>query len=400
MTKLTFFLALITLWVSCIQPKSAEKTIKDTPVNIMAYYVAKKGYEPETLSLEKLTHIIFSFSVVIDGEMKFRNEKSGELLERLVAQKEKYPHLKVMIACGGWGADGFSDAAFSEENRQKFVKSSIAFIKKYKLDGMDMDWEYPGISGAGTKARPDVDRENFTAIMKLLREELDKLDRPQVLTFASAGWERYYNFVDLDEVMKYADYMNIMTYDQVGATNPTTAHHTAFGNVEFEDIAATPYGEQMNRYRERMESRGIKVKPRSVESIVDYVIEKGVDPKQLVIGGAFYGRAWKGVEPENNGLYQKNGGSHIGWSAYSQIRKEYENKNGFTRYWDEFAQAPYLFNPTDSIWISYDDTLSVKVKTRYTIEKQLGGIMFWELSNDTKEENSLLDAIFKEAVSE
>lgn len=394
------FLLIALIASSCGSNTFKEKSITDSPVNIMAYYVAKDGYEPETLALEKLTHIIFSFSVVIDGEMQFRNEKSGGLLERLVAQKAKHPNLKVMIACGGWGADGFSDAALSEESRQAFVKSSIAFIEKYQLDGMDMDWEYPGISGAGTKARAEVDKANFTAIMKLLREELDKLDRPQTLTFASAGWERYYNFVDLDEVMKYANYMNVMTYDQVGATNPTTAHHTAFGNVEFEDIANTPYGDMMNEYREMMESRGMKVKPRSVESIVDYCIELGVDPKQLVVGAAFYGRAWKGVHPENNGLYQKNGGPHIGWSTYNQIRKEFEGKNGFTRHWDELAKAPYLFNPTDSIFISYDDTMSVKVKTRYTIEKQLGGIMFWELSNDTKEEHSLLDAIFEEAVSE
>lgn len=398
MNKLSFVVILLIFCCSCTNKTPINKTINHSPVNIMAYYVAKKGYEPEFLKLEKLTHIIFSFSVVVDGKMQFPNEKSGELLKRLVKQKEKYPHLKVMIACGGWGADGFSDAAFSEESRHKFVKSSIAFIENYKLDGMDMDWEYPGISGAGTKARADVDKENFTAIMKLLREELDKLERPQTLTFASAGWERYYNFIDLDLVMKYADYMNVMTYDQVGATNPTTAHHTAFGNVEFEDIAQTPYGEMMNGYRERMESRGMKVKPRSVESIVDYVVDLGVNPKQLVIGAAFYGRAWKGVMPENNGLYQQNSGAYIGWSAYHQIREQFENKNGYTRHWDELAQAPYLFNPTDSIFVSFDDTMSVKVKTRYTIEKQLGGIMFWELSNDTKEENSLLDAIFEEAI--
>lgn len=400
MKKRIPFLFLLMFAFSCGFQKSSEKTIKDVPVNIMAYYVAEKNYQPQQLPLDKLSHIIFSFSNVIDGEMQFRHQKAGKKLEQLVAQKQNHPHLKVMIACGGWGADGFSDAALTEESRRKFVKSAVAFIENYKLDGMDMDWEYPGISGAGTKARPDEDKDNFTAIMKLLREELDKLDRPQTLTFASAGWERYYDFVDLNEVLKYADYMNVMTYDQVGANHPCTAHHTAFGKVELEDLADTPLGKMMESRREMLEKRGIKVAPRSVESIIDFCIEKGADPKQLVVGAAFYGRAWKGVHPENNGLYQRNGGSYIGWSAYHQIRKKFEGKNGFTRYWDDLAKAPYLFNPTDSIWISYDDTMSVKIKTRYSIEKQLGGIMFWELGNDTKEENSLLDAIFEEAVGD
>ena len=120
-------------------------------------------------------------------------------------------------------------------------------------------------------------------------------------------------------------------------------------------------------------------------------------PDQIVIGAAFYGRAWKGVTPEQNGLYQRNGGSYIGWSAYHQIREKFEEKNGFIRYWDEVAKAPYLFNSTDSIFVSYDDTASVKLKTKYAIDNNLGGIMFWELGNDTKEDNSLLDAIFEAA---
>ena len=66
-----------------------------------------------------------------------------------------------------------------------------------------------------------------------------------------------------------------------------------------------------------------------------------------------------------------------------------------SRYWDEVAEAPYLYNPTDSIFFSYDDTASVKLKTQYAIEEDLGGIMFWELGNDTKEENSLVDAIYE-----
>lgn len=396
---LAFFLILTSVF-SCGLKDSAKKTITNSSVNIMAYYVPEKEYHPEQLPLDKLTHIIFSFSVVIDGEMKFRNEKSGEKLEQLLSQKQNYPHLKVMIACGGWGADGFSDAALTEESRQKFVKSAIAFIEKYQLDGMDMDWEYPGISGAGTKARPDVDKENFTEIMKLLRQELDQLDRPQTLTFASAGWERYYHFIEMMEVLKYADFMNVMTYDQVGANNPFTAHHTALGNIEIKDISDTPMGEFMEERKEMMEKRGYNWHPRSVERIINYCITEGADPGQLVIGAAFYGRAWKGVHPEQNGMYQKNGGSYIGWSAYHHIRSEFESKNGFTRYWDDVAKAPYLFNPVDSIFVSYDDTMSVKLKTRYAINKQLGGIMFWELGNDTKEENSLVDAIFDEALKD
>ena len=37
-----------------------------------------------------------------------------------------------------------------------------------------------------------------------------------------------------------------------------------------------------------------------------------------------------------------------------------------------------MYNSVDSLFMSYDDTVSVALKTRYAIQKGLGGIMFWQ----------------------
>jgi len=356
---------------------------------VMAYYVAPEDFNVNTLPLDQLTHIIYSFTEVIDGQMKFKNEDYGKHLEEIVAMKSKYPDLKVMIACGGWGGSGgFSDMAKTDSSREVFVQSSMDFVKRYDLDGIDVDWEYPGLRGAGNPYGPE-DTPNFTSLMKELREGLDEIRPGMVLTFAAAGWERYFDYIETTEVMKYADFMNLMTYDLFGGNSPITGHHTALGNIELADVEGTPiHGSMIEREREHLSS---------AENIVDYVLNLGIGPDQLVIGGAFYGRAWKGVDPENNGLYQNNKGVHIGWAGYSGIRANYEGINGFERYWDPVAKAPYLYNASDSIFISYDDTMSVRLKTRYVIDQELGGIMFWQLGNDTKEEDGLLDAIYKEA---
>lgn len=393
------FLLLICVITSCNAP-STEPVDASTKAQysshdpvIMAYYVPERDFQPEKIPVEKLTHIIFSFTKVIDGEMKFQNEEvNGPKLQALVNQKARNPMLKVMIACGGWGADGFSDMALTEESREKFITSAKDFIQKYKLDGMDMDWEYPGISGAGTMARPE-DKDNFTALMKGLREMLDSLETPQTLTFASAGWKRYYDFVDMDEVMKYADYTNVMTYDQVSGNSIYTGHHTPLAEVKSAEIEGTPF--QLHLDSLFKAGRSQDPDPRSAEKIVDFLIKTGVNPHQIVIGSAFYGRVWKGVPPANNGLYQLAKGMHIGWMAYSQIREKYENNPEFERYWDAMAQAPFMYSRQDSLFVSYDDTVSVALKTQYTMEKGLGGIMFWELGNDTKEDGSLLDAIYE-----
>lgn len=376
------------------QSKELSKAETSSPV-IMAYYVAERDYDPEKIPVEKLTHIIYSFTNVVDGEMKFRRpEVAGPKLKALVEQKERNPDLKVMIACGGWGADGFSDMALTAESRAKFIKSAHDFIEQYGLDGMDMDWEYPGISGAGTMARPE-DTKNFTAVMKGLREMLDTFDSHKVLTFASAGWKRYYDFIEMAEVMKYADYTNVMTYDQVSGVSIYTGHHTPLGDVKITDVEGTPFHDHLDSlYRD---GDSLDPDPRSVQKIVDFLIKEGVDPKQIVIGAAFYGRVWKGVPSVNNGLYQLSGGLHQGWKAYRQIRDEYEPNPKFQRYWDDQAKAPYMYNSSDSLFVSYDDTVSVALKTSYAMEKGIGGIMFWELGNDTKEGGSLLDAIYKAA---
>lgn len=382
--------------VACTNQKNSNQRQGNTV--IMAYYVAERNYQPELLPVEKLTHIIYSFTNVIDGEMQFRNpEIAGPKLRALVAQKERNPNLKVMIACGGWGADGFSDMALTVASRTEFIKSAIDFIEEYQLDGMDMDWEYPGISGAGTMAREE-DKENFTALMRGLRQALDQLERPQTLTFASAGWKRYYNHIELQEVMKYVDYMNVMTYDQVSGVSMYTGHHTPLGDVRAGQIEGTP----MHQYlKERYDSgHTLDPHPRSAQKIVGFLIEQGVNPGQIVIGAAFYGRVWKGVPPANNGLYQLSGGISIGWYAYHQIREKLESDTAYVRYWDEQAQAAYMYNATDSLMLSYDDTVSVALKARYAMEKGLGGIMFWELGNDTREKGSLLDAIYKASVSQ
>lgn len=373
-------------------PSEEAKADSDSDFAVMAYYVVNDRFPPDDLPLEQLTHIIYSFSNVVDGEMAFTSPKHDSLMRVLVAQRAKHPDLKVMIACGGWGADGFSDAASTAGTRDTFIQSTIEFLKRYDLDGLDMDWEYPAIPAAGTRARPE-DKENFTLLMKGLREAMDELDRPQTLTFASAGWERYYYNIETVEVMKYADYMNIMTYDQVGGRSPVTGHHTPLGLIEESDLAGLPILDTVAKRRHERPEAEYDWSPRSAQRIVKYVTELGVSPKQLIIGGAFYGRAWKGVPSANNGLYQPNKGVHTGWLDYGAIRSDYENKNGFVRHWDDVALAPYLFNSTDSIFISYDDPESVALKTDYAQEAGLGGLMFWQLSNDTREDGSLLDAI-------
>ena len=384
-TLLISILIIISLY-SC---KTFDNTSNEKGIKVMAYYAPPRGdFTPENLPLDKLTHIIYSFTQVIDNEMKFRNDSSALKLKMLVKQKKKHPHLKVMVACGGWGGSGgFSEMTRSADNRKKFVESTIRFIREFNLDGLDIDWEYPGMEGIGNPNIPE-DKENFTSLMRELGEGLDKTGKDKVLTFAVAGWEEFFNHVELDKVMQYATYMNVMSYDLAGGDDSYTSHHTNLGWVKMEDIEGTPAAIKIRE-------EGDSTKPFSAEKIISYCMEKGVKPGQIVIGAAFYGKGWIGVPPQNNGLYQLNRGAWRGSGRYSQIREKYEDKDGFVRHWDTIALAPYLYRAIDSIFISYEDTVSIRLKTQYAKNKDLAGIMFWQLGGDTDKEG-LVDAIYAE----
>ena len=73
--------------------------------------------------------------------------------------------------------------------------------------------------------------------------------------------------------------------------------------------------------------------------------------------------------------------------------------NGFKQYWDPVAHAPYAFNPASKIFVTWDDTASIKQKTKYALEQRLGGIMFWQLAED-QFRNGLLGVIYETMLEE
>ena len=332
--------------------------------------------EIHRVGAEKLTHINYAFARVSDGgEIVLRNQNSPAHLAQLQALKAKNPNLKVIVSVGGWGADNFSDAALTDASREKFAGSVVDLIKKYALDGIDLDWEYPGQPGPGIKYRPE-DKQNFTLLLKAVRQRLDALssergrtgDGRYTLSIASADRE-YFAHTEMDQLHVYLDWINVMTYDFFGSLAKTTGHHTGL-------------------YR----APGSGESARSTEGSVKQHLNAGIPPEKLVVGVAFYGRGWAGVNPEHGGIGQPYE-RYTEEYPYSRLARDYIDKSGFQRRWDDAAKAPYLWNPESRTFISYDDPASLKEKADFVKAHRLGGMMYWEHSHDPEE--ALLNTIFK-----
>ena len=98
----------------------------------------------DQIAADKLTRINFAFANVEQGRIVLGDPSDAANLAMMVGLKKENPDLTVLISVGGWLWSGrFSDAALTPASRAKFIDSVADFITRYKLDGLDIDWEYP-----------------------------------------------------------------------------------------------------------------------------------------------------------------------------------------------------------------------------------------------------------------
>ena len=355
------FISVFLLLIFChceigIKPESQPEFL------VMAYY---SGNETaiDRYDISGLTHIIFSFCY-LDGNRMIIRENRVPVVEKLVSLKDENPGLRVLLAFGGWGGcETCSEVFSSPKGRSEFALSVKELLEQYGADGIDLDWEYPAISGYTGHPYMPEDKPNFTLLVETLREVLgDEYE----IGFAAGGFPRFFdNSVEWDRVMPIVDYVNIMTYDLV-AGGPRTGHHTPLYSTPEQSLSA--------------------------EFAVNYLDSIGVDRAKMVIGAAFYGRAWENVPDINNGLYQS--ADFLRTITYRDIANWIE-ENELIMDWDGIAHAPYAFSAVKGLFVTYDNPLSVRLKTSYAKNNGLAGIMFWQLGGDNPE-GGLLHAIYEE----
>lgn len=329
------------------------------------------GQAPLQLSAEKLDVVNFAFALVRpDGSVYLPDNVDPARLHAIVAKRADNPSLQVVLSIGGWEAGNFSEAAASEPARRRFIDSSIALLHQFKLDGLDIDWEYPTLGDAGISHSPD-DRQNFTVLLEQLRARLDTEGagkRHYLLTIAAAEG-RAAAGLELPRIAQSLDWINLMTYDFYGSLTKTTGHHAGLSRSSL-----------------------AKVEGRTTEAAVKYFLDAGVPAEKINVGVPFYGRTFGDVGSANHGRFQKftREGGFISWRDIVHTRL---NNPDWEQHWDEEAQVPWLWNPKERRMVSYEDPRSLALKAEYVKRNGLGGIMYWEQRQDDNEQ--LLDVLDK-----
>lgn len=362
----TIALLFAILIASLIFPiKSIAQTIKNPA--IIAYYHGSTD-DVDKYPVEKLSHIIYCF-LHLNGNVLQDNENDSIAILRLSELKKRNPSLKVILSLGGWAGCKTCPEVFSTEmGRIEFATSAVKILRKYKADGLDLDWEYPAIASVPGFPYSENDKQNFTYLIETLRKYFGTYYE---LSFAAGGFTEYLQkSIEWDKVMPLVDYVNLMTYDLVNGYSQNTGHLTSLYSTDFQ--------------------------PESTDNVIKYLSNIGVPKQKLIIGAAFYARVFSEVENTDNGLYRP--GKFKSYIAYKDFETHFSDSLGYETFWDNESSAPWSYNKNEKLFATYDNKKSISLKAEYVIKNNLGGIMFWSLNCDTYE-NGLLGVIFDQFYS-
>ena len=313
-------------------------------------------------ALKTLDVVNYGFATVdANGNLVLNNNGFTKYLEEVLKLRQQ--GIRVLL-CIGENSKNFSDMTFDTTKMNNFVSQVVATVEKYHFDGVDIDWEFPGVN---TGRDVSIDRPNYTKLIKALRSELDKVQEKggtkYLLTAAipgtSWGSERY----EMNILDNYLDYVNMMSYD---LNNETIAcHHSSLHT----STTAKAYGF-------------------SIEYGVNRFVSLGFNKNQIVVGMAFYGKYYTGATAlGKSAKFGKN-------IHYTVIAKNYLGGGDYQQLWDDVAKAPYILNTKTGEYISYDNVRSITEKCKYSKISGIKGVMFWDYSEDTT--GTLMKVIYDE----
>ena len=327
---------------------------------------------------------------------------AGSNFAQLRDLKATHSKLRTMISIGGWTlSTPFFSIARDATKRADFAKSAVYVMVRYGFDGIDLDWEYPGGGGLEQSGIGDAatDSANYVLLLKALRAEMNRQSaidgHTYYLSIAAPAGDGNIANLNPKAISDVVDWINLMSYDFHGGWDSTTGFNSPMANVDPNPSSA---------------------KWSVSASVQGYLVgnpgQGGVPASKLVVGVPFYGRGWDNVQPGASG----NGLGQAGTAATSPGlgESEFPYNNllssgvltysngvfaggaGYTRHWNAQAQVPFLYSPTAKRFITYDDAESMRVKAAYVNQQSLGGMMFWEASEDvTTPGVSLMDAVYE-----
>jgi len=278
---------------------------------------------------------------------------SSKMTSVINAAHQRGTRVVLTISCFAWTTGQKTTQSTllgSETARSNLAKQVAAAIRDRGADGVNLDFE-PIVSGYA---------EEFTALVRSVRAELDAIAPGYQLTFDTTGYIGNYP-LEAATAPGGADAIFIMGYDYRGSSASTAGSISPLSGPVY-DLTDT-----VNAYAAR------------------------VSPSKLILGVPYYGRAWS---TDSDALHANNiSGTKYGTSVTAIYETAADLAAQHGRRYDSVEQAPWTAYQKETCtstygcvtaWreLYYDDAASLKLRYDLVNSKNLRGAGIWALGYD------------------
>ncbi|KAK0389300.1 hypothetical protein NLU13_2875 [Sarocladium strictum] len=371
-----------------------------------AGFHANEGFPVSAMPWDRYNDVKYAFAETTpDGGLSIA-KAAPDQLPVFVAAAHKHC-VKARVSIGGWtGSRYWSTSIGSAANRTAFVKTCLDFVKKYNLDGFDIDWEYPNRQGIGCNAINKDDTANLLKFLQEVRE--DPHGKKLYLTVAASlfPWNDASGAPskDLSGFAKVLDNIMLMNYDiwgpwlATGGPNaPLYRSCDARNNQGSAEDAVTSW-----------EAAGVPAS-KLVLAVPAYAHGFSVTNKDAFANGKlseyppqnasirFQGSSWDNDPPiDECGNKNPPGGTYTFWSLVTEAKFLDQSGNpapGIAYVWSNCSRTPALYSKERDIWVSYDNARSFAEKGKFILANKLAGFTMYEAGGDYH--NILVNSIRK-----
>ncbi|HSL98210.1 MAG TPA: glycosyl hydrolase family 18 protein, partial [Candidatus Deferrimicrobiaceae bacterium] len=257
------------------------------------------------------------------------------------------------VSCFAWSSSGAEKQAAllgSASARANLAKQIAAAVRDRGADGVNLDFE-PLVSGYAAE---------FTALVRSVRAELDKVAPGYQLTFDTTGYIGNYP-IENATAPGGADAIFVMGYDYRGASSNVAGSISPLTGPKYD----------------------------LTDTVAAYTAR--VSPSKLILGVPYYGRAWS---TDSDALNAKNiSGTKYGSSATATYRTAAALAAEHGRRWDPIEQGPWVAYRKQTCtnaygcvehWreVYFDDAASLKLRYDLVNRQDLRGAGIWALNYD------------------
>ncbi|KAJ2354092.1 hypothetical protein GGH92_000257 [Coemansia sp. RSA 2673] len=318
----------------------------------------------------KYTHVHFSFADIgLDLQVKMDLNATSEF-----ASFKSLYNVKKIVSFGGWGISTDVGTyqhlrnAMLPGNVDTVVTNLVNWMNASQLDGLDIDWEYPGAPDIkGIPPGLASDAPNYLNFLKKLKA---KMPVGKSLSIAAPASYWYLKQFPITDMAQQLDYIVYMTYDLHGQW----------------DYNIDSLGPNLRSHVNWTET----------QQALNLITHAGVPSNKVLLGLGAYGRSFQQVDPNCSGPSCKFTGppsgalpgkctNANGYISLAGINKMIKDGGTRRQYYDQASDSDVLLYGKDQ-WVAWSSENSMRIRGDWAKDNNLGGTVLW--AADLVEESS------------